>query len=59
MFKNRKVKALQEEVSGLQSRVQSAKNELADVKHQKKIEEEDIKHMVRRLAGCLGLPLQV
>lgn len=36
-----------DQIDGYQEDIRKLKDELADVKHQKKIEEEDIKHMVK------------
>lgn len=41
------IKDLELQIKCLKTDRQAAKDELADVKHQKKIEEEDIKHMVK------------
>ena len=40
-------KSLEAEVEGLRGDVQKAEHELSTVKHQKKMEDEDIKHMVK------------
>jgi len=42
-----KIKDLENKIEDLRESVQSAKDELADTKHQKKMEDEDIKHMVQ------------
>ena len=42
-----KTEGLESKIEGLREQVQSAKDELADTKHKKKMEDEDIKHMVK------------
>ena len=49
---------LNTEVIGLRKSIREAKDELADVKHQKKMEDEDIKHMVKMSKEKNELELQ-